>query len=419
MEGRRGSWQPPERPDWVDTINRNAQAMDIRSVVPLDEASLIAAACQKTGLSHFGSDEWREPFRIFVRALEEEANLNFMGRVFTRNDIVMFLAARLEVEDMYRRHPEIEDEQIEAPILIIGQGRSGTSHLFNLMSEDPANRSVRMWETVYPAPPPEPLNGAPDPRIAEVDALWDLARSVTPSLASVHEFKAIAPTESIHLMCLAFVGDWLPGNQGQVPSFQAFYPPFIKAGIAYERRMLKLLQWRQPKRRWLLKSPTAINYLAETMEVYPDLRLVWAHRDPVKAMDSVVGLQGTLNWLRSDLPFREGAHEIFFDSEAMGQALAAPIDMIENGQLAPDRLSNVQYVDLVSDPVATVEQVYRDLGLDFPAEARAAIERYVAMRPRNSRPAHRYNAAAPEEAQQDRSALARYQRYFNIPDEVE
>jgi hypothetical protein len=33
---------------------------------------------------------------------------------------------RLRIEDTYKRYPEIEDQQILQPIVIVGQGRSGT-----------------------------------------------------------------------------------------------------------------------------------------------------------------------------------------------------------------------------------------------------------------------------------------------------
>src|SRR5262245_40682392 len=79
-------WKPPERPDWVQRINEEGAHMDIEEIVPLDEESLLASAMRNTGLSDFGADGWREPFSVFIKALEEEAALNLMGRIRTRQD---------------------------------------------------------------------------------------------------------------------------------------------------------------------------------------------------------------------------------------------------------------------------------------------------------------------------------------------
>jgi hypothetical protein len=106
----------------VRLINEEGQCMNISGVVPLDEASLLAAAQRATGLSDFGSDEWRDPFRVFIKALEEESELNLMGRIRTRSEILQLLEARLQIEDVYKRHPEIADEAIEKPIILVGQG---------------------------------------------------------------------------------------------------------------------------------------------------------------------------------------------------------------------------------------------------------------------------------------------------------
>src|SRR5271163_878440 len=103
-------WQPPERPEWVRRINEEGYCMDIEGVVPLDEDSLLNSAIQATGLSDFGADDWREPFGVFVKALNEEAQLNLMGRIWTRSEVLQLLKARLQIEDTYKRHPEIAEQ---------------------------------------------------------------------------------------------------------------------------------------------------------------------------------------------------------------------------------------------------------------------------------------------------------------------
>src|SRR5690349_15546956 len=101
-------WRPQPRPEWVRRLNEEGACLDIRSIVPLDERSLIDTAKANTGLSDFGADDWREPFQVFINSLEDEAQLNLVGRILTRSDLLMYLEARLKIEDTYKRHPEIE-----------------------------------------------------------------------------------------------------------------------------------------------------------------------------------------------------------------------------------------------------------------------------------------------------------------------
>src|SRR5262245_20079498 len=116
-------WKQPPRPEWVQRVNQEGSYLDLKSVVPLDEESLLATAKANTGLSDFGVEDWYEAFQRFIKSLDEEAELNLMGRLLTRSDILMYLEARLRVEEEYKRHPEIEDVELAPQILIVGSGR--------------------------------------------------------------------------------------------------------------------------------------------------------------------------------------------------------------------------------------------------------------------------------------------------------
>jgi len=112
---RRTLWQMPPRPAWLSEVNALGSTMDMAGVVPLDEHSLLDAARRNTGLDDFGDDEWIGHFRRLIRAMEEEARLNFFGRILTRSDLLLYLEARLSVTEAYNRHPEIDAQQITEP----------------------------------------------------------------------------------------------------------------------------------------------------------------------------------------------------------------------------------------------------------------------------------------------------------------
>src|SRR5215471_5416989 len=119
---RRAVWNPPPRPEWLARLNAEGKILDIENIVPLSEESLLAAARASTGLDDFGDDGWIDHFRVLLKSLEQEARLNFFGRIAARSELLQALRLRLEIPDWYEKHPEIDDEEIVEPIWIIGMG---------------------------------------------------------------------------------------------------------------------------------------------------------------------------------------------------------------------------------------------------------------------------------------------------------
>jgi hypothetical protein len=204
-----------------------------------------------------------------------------------------------------------------------------------------------------------------------------------------------------------------------VPSYteyvmrQGFLPAF-----RYEKRVLKLLQWKNPRQHWVLKSPDATRGMLEAMQVYPDITLVWPHRDPVKALSSAINTLGLLAWTRTDRPLRPGTFEFVTNAEACAAMLCQPIELIESNAELRARLCNVQYQDFLQKPLAVVEAIYAKCGRVVSEEGRRAMQKFMDDYPRAARPAHRYEVGSNELIDKERQAFKRYQEYFGVPDEV-
>lgn len=394
--------------------------MDLKAVVPLDEDSLLNHARRNTGLDDFGDPNWLEPFRALIKALGEEAELNLMGRLTTRSDLLLALEARLMIEECYRQHPEIDDEQITKPLFIIGQGRSGTSMLQNILATDPDNGVIKIWEAYRPCPPPEKATYHSDPRIEKYAPLITQINRIIPEIGAMHEFEPELSTENIHIHCLSFMSPaWFPSFGGQVPSYMAYMQSVDPTQIyQYEKRVLKLLQWRNPRKHWILKSPYCINHLPQISQVYPDVGFIWTHRDPVKALSSVVNLIGTLFWARSDHPFIGNSLEMYTNADLSAGMLCQPIDWLNSGEISPDQLFNIQYATLLDDPIDAVTRIYRYFDIEFTDAAKSAMQAYLDANPRESRPKHQYAAGEDELVSKERQAFARYQRFFDVPSEI-
>ena len=412
-------WNPPRRPPWVQALNQECACLDIKSVVPLDENSLIAHAKANTGLADFGDDDWREPFRVFIKSLEEESQLTLIGRILTRTDLLQYLEARLRIEEAYKIHPEIEDQEILSPMMIVGSGRSGTSALQNLLSHDPDNGTPRHWEALFPCPPPEQSTYRTDPRIELADKRMRLWSRVTPEMEAVHEWGGDMPTELIQIEALSFqAAGWLVFC-GFTPTYDVYMSGRSAVpGLSYAKRVLKLLQWRNPRRRWLLKSPDCMRYLPAVFEVFPDMRLIWMHRDPLKCVSSMVSLVGTIFWMRSDRKLDERALAQLTNPAGLAGHFNLVMDQIERGEVPKAQLHSIQYLDFIENPMRTVQTLYREMGIEFTAAAREAMQRYLREHPRESRPAHIYSTGHVSMQSEERRLFARYQDFFGTRNEM-
>ena len=413
-----GDWKPPPRPEWVARVNEEVRGMDIASLVPLEPAELIARAMANTGLSDFGQDPWREGFEILVKALNEEADLNLFGRLMTRSDLLIWLEERLAIEDAYRRHPEIDEQVVDAPVFIVGQARSGTSILFELLSTDGRFGVPTNWEIMFPCPPPEAATYRSDPRIAKAQHLLTQWHRVAPSFLSMHELGATIPNECKVAMNCTFTSDNLTGLF-QVPSYYAWLAQAdLTVPYAYYKRMLKLLQWKNPRRHWLLKSPSHTESLPVLFKVFPDARVVYTHRDPVRARASVVNLLGTLYWMRSDKPFDAASFERLMTAEAYAASLNRVIDQIESGEIPRAQIHDFLFADLMRSPPDALSALYGRLNMDFTAAAKKAAAEYLEHKPSGKFGRNVYELGEQERITRERALFARYQAFHGVPDEA-
>ena len=118
----------------------------------LDVARIEADARSQTGLDDTGGDHYREGLERLVTSMNEEGTLTEMGEAMQQMRLSLLLAARLQVEETYRLHPEIDDQVVDGPVFVIGLPRTGTTALSQLVAADPQFRSLRTWESAAPVP---------------------------------------------------------------------------------------------------------------------------------------------------------------------------------------------------------------------------------------------------------------------------
>jgi hypothetical protein len=334
-----------------------------------------------------------------------------------RNDIHQWLCNRAALEDWYKRHPEIDDEEITAPMFIVGLPRSGTSILFELLCQDPDVGVPLMWEAMYPCPPPQQASYANDPRIEKAHLLFTQWNRLVPSFASMHEMSGRIPAECGLITANTFISDHI-ASLHQTPSYNAYYMQAdMEPVYAYHKRVLKLLQWRNPRKRWLLKAPEHQVHLQTLLQVYPDAQIVQTHRDPIKCMASTSSLMQALYKMRSDKAFDTQQFESILLGSATADRLGKVMQQRDDGIVPGANIADSRYQDLMDNPIENIANIYRHFGMQLGDTARQRMLDYLQHKPKGKFGQHSYSVDS-ETAKRERPLFADYQTRYGVPDEI-
>jgi hypothetical protein len=359
----------------------------VTEALPGAEA-LLAEARERTGLAALGDPGFRVGLDVLLDDLAR-AELSDLGRMVWRGRLLSHLVQRLRVEDWLARHPEIEALPVPAPVFVVGLPRTGTTALSHLLAQDPGTRSLRVWESAQPVPPPESATEHSDPRIEAAAKQLEAMQQLSPRLAAMHEDTPTGPTENHDLLGMSFRTYHFEG-MAWIPRYVAWWLACdMVPAYRFHRRVLQLLQSRCPPNRWLLKSPPDSFCLDAVLAAYPDARFVVTHRDPAAVLGSVCSLMHTMYEMTGRPPEREriGAAELASWSEAMRRLLAV------RARIGEERFADVHFRELVADPLATIAKAYERLGLPWTNPAEGAIRAWADAHPRGRLGEHRYRLA--------------------------
>lgn len=365
------------------------------SRISLRPEDLLAQARAETGLHELGEDDgFHDRLEVLLRALREDVELSPTGVLGAHSQILGFLKNRLVAEDLVARHPEILDIPVRAPIVIAGLPRSGTTHLHNLISADPALRSLPWWEAIEPVLPGDqrPGPGEPDPRRERAAQGIAVRDAVLPHFNAMHEMTVDHVHEEIHLLALDLSTMLFEtGGAGMLPTWRDHYLAHDQTPhYLYLRRMLQVLQFTRGGDRWVLKSPQHLEQLPALMAAFPDATVVVTHRDPVSTVVSfatMIAYASRMGAAKVDLP-RLSAY--WADRiHAMLSACVAQREAVPQAQS-----TDVLFHEYMGREMEVVRGIYELAGQPFTPESRAAIERYQAEHPRGRYGRVRYSAEA-------------------------
>jgi hypothetical protein len=389
----------------------------VANVDPLSVAALLAAANEGTGLTDLGEDGWEEGLDRLLHSLRAEADLNEIGVQVATASLLGALEARLRVTDWHRRHPEIGAATVPAPVAIVGQPRTGTTILFDLLAQDGRFRVPLTWEVAQPHPPPETATYDTDPRIEASAAGSAMTEALVPGFQAIHPSGPRRGQECVAITA----GDFrslLYSTVFHVPDYTRWL--LLEADMApayrYHRRFLQLLQWRHPGERWLLKTPGHQWCLDALFAEYPDATIVHTHRDPLKVLASTASLTAQLQRMASDhTSIRVQASE-WVEHLVVGNDRS--VDARQNGTVAPSQAVDIHFGELMSDTFGSISTLYDRLGVPLTASAESRMRAFLADNPSDKHGVHRYTFSATGlDEHEVRGRTARYETYFGVPRE--
>ncbi|MBW0016439.1 MAG: sulfotransferase [Mycobacterium sp.] len=352
----------------------------------------MAEAQRKESLDDWGPGEFERPLRVLLDDYPG-AGLNSIGVHILRSGIVHSLRMRLRAQEWIRRHPEILDERVTAPIVVVGMMRSGTTLLQRLLAADPRFVCAFGWEVVEVAPRLDHEfagSDVEDPRIAISEAREAKSRELAPELFAIHPMYAREAEEEIVFLADAFLSH-VPESGAHLPHYRSWIDgqDFTPA-YDYLHRMLQFLQWQKrqrvwgglPPKRWVLKSPAHLGYLDLLRAQFGDVHIVHMHRDPRTTIASGASLNATLHAMHADTVdlARVGAQWL----QRMGWTNDRALAVRDRWTDEEARVTDVGFDEAVADPIGQAARVYDAVGLPLTARAEGTMRRWLDERPREA-----------------------------------
>lgn len=344
---------------WFSAINNTWKKTYKNGVPPLlNKDHLIRTARRKTGLTDLGKYFWDEPLDRLLDSYNHEAKLHPIGNFITGKRLMNLLTVRLRAEHWFKKFPEILEKEVYPPIVIAGLQRTGTTKLHRLLTADPDNRVLRSWEALNPAP--FSLNGSrEDKRIRIARTSEKALRLMTPGFFAIHPVEHLAPEEDILLLDVSFLST-TPEAISHVPSYSSWLETTDQS-LAYDygSRLLRLLQWQQPARHWVLKSPHHLEFFSLIEKYYGNPHFIWTHRDPTECIPSFLSMVCHSRALFSDEVRVSDVSEHWVGKTAymLEQALTYRKEIASQA-----KFSDILYEDLVSDPMDQLDKIYKRYG---------------------------------------------------------
>jgi hypothetical protein len=347
---------------------------------------LLDLALKRGRRRDFADRSFIRPFERLLEACDAEADLSLLGIRALRVDVLRFLRNLLRFEEFEAACPSVLSRPIQAPLFITGMPRSGTTFLHRLILQDPSTIAPRLFQLVYPH---ASRAGRFETALRRRWVGLQLAvfRMLSPEFNALHPVAVDAPEECTDITAHVFQSLRFESTY-RVPSYSGWLQRHgLLHAYRFHRRFLQHLDADLPGRRWILKSPDHVFALDDIRKVYPDARLVFIHRDPVRVLASVARLTEVLR-----RPFARSVDrvEVGRDVSASWVDGAQRMSALSAGD---NSVLHLHYQQIIRSPLDAVRAVYLHCNLVLTDEAEAHMRRWLGTSVNVSRPWREYSLA--------------------------
>ena len=341
-------------------------------MMKINANEILDQAKSETGLSDLGEPLFFEGLNRLIDSINNEANLNEIGIQAQPIRIQGLLTNRLRFEEDLKKFPEILDQEIIAPIVIVGLPRTGSTMTHRLLASDPNHTAMLWWEGRYPALLPGEKRGDIETRMELGKAEVDAVVAASPEALDIHPWDYKGADEEILLLEHNFLST-VPESFMALPSYSEWIEEQDHT-LAYEdlKKFIQYLQWQNPgreKKRWVLKSPHHLGFIDKMISVFPDAKIIQTHRDPIKTVPSFCSMCANLYE-----PLTTNFDKVFIGkhwSNKLTRALNHCMNIIEQ---PPDNFLDLEFLNMIKDPIDEMKKIYEFIGEPFGEKTEVAME---------------------------------------------
>ena len=343
------------KPNWFKAINRLWElSYPLGTRVEMNKDDLIKIARRETGFTDFGTDFWDEPLDRLLHSINAEADLHSIGRFITKKRLTNLLCVRLRAEHYFKKYPEILEQELYPTTVIVGIQRTGTTKLHRMLASDPNCRALASWEALNPAP----INGdekSGKERIKFAKMSEHALKYMAPNFFAIHPVEHMAPEEDVLLLDVSFMSTTAEATM-HVPVYAEWLERSDQStAYAYGAKLLKLLQWQKPAKKWILKTPHHLEFLHLVNEHYNNPQFVWTHRNPLEAVPSFLSM---VAYSRSLFCNNVNANDVSkYWVKKIGYMLKTALEFRAN-RAYNQQFVDVDYHDLVNDSLSILQQIF-------------------------------------------------------------
>ena len=373
-----------KRPLWLNGINRVWQASySLGSKVILDKDRIIKAARKETGLNRLG-DFWDEPLERLISSINSEAHLHPVGRFITKKRLENLIAVRLRAEDHFAKNPDILEQELYPVTVIVGLQRTGTTKMQRMLAADPETRALLSWEALNPSPiKGDAFTGANRIKFAKMSE--NALRQLSPGFFAIHPVEHLAPEEDVLLLDVSFLSTTAEATMN-VPSYSNWLENTDQnPAYEYESKLLKLLQWQNPAKQWVLKTPHHLEFLELVNRHFGNVQYVWMHRDIHEAIPSFLSM---LAYSRSIFSNEVDAFSLAqYWVRKIGFMLEQALEFRKDNH---HQFIDVRYDDFVENGIKSVKEIYEGRGSRMPGSLTDILLHHERNSPKGKYGVHNY-----------------------------